>query len=217
MSASKIDPDKLRECYLEKGLSIKGCAKFFSCGQKAIYSAFAKYNIPQKKRKKRERDPPKHPRIGLTRDWIESHYRDEGLSIAQCAKLANCSYTGIYKAIRRFGIAPHPIGSPGPKNPNWRGGISFKPYCYKFDKHKKEEVRQRFGNKCYLCGMPQDQDYRQLAVHHCDYNKGQGCGSVWSLIPLCTNCHLKTNNHRWYWFNRLSNYWLDKYIDQFTF
>jgi hypothetical protein len=95
----------------------------------------------------------------------------------------------------------------GPEHPNWKGGISFEPYCPAFTKKLKEEIREKFGRKCYLCPKTEEENGRKLDVHHCDYNKGQGCGQRWSLIPLCHRCHIKTNFNRHYWFNLLSNYW----------
>ena len=95
----------------------------------------------------------------------------------------------------------------GKDHPNWKGGIAFGKYCPKFNKKLKEEVREKFGRKCYLCPKTEKENGKKLDVHHCDYNKGQGCGQKWSLIPLCHKCHIKTNFNRWYWFNLLSNYW----------
>jgi len=91
-------------------------------------------------------------------------------------------------------------------HPNWKGGISFKPYCHKFNDQLKDEIRVAFGYKCYLC--PHIQNGRKLSIHHVDYNKNDICnGRKWPLIPLCPKCHGKTNHNRWYWFNLLMNYW----------
>jgi len=95
----------------------------------------------------------------------------------------------------------------GPKASNWLGGISYEPYCYKFNERLKEEVRAKFGYKCFLCGKAQEK--RRLTVHHCDYNKVQGCkGMKWSLLPMHHKCHLKTNCNRWYWFGLLRDWWV---------
>lgn len=104
------------------------------------------------------------------------------------------------------------MGKNGPLASNWKGGISFEPYCIKFTKELKEEVREAFGRKCFVCGMPENG--KKLCVHHVDYNKSQGCkGLKWSLIPLCNACHLRTNNYRWHWFALLRDYWMHEYID----
>lgn len=100
----------------------------------------------------------------------------------------------------------------GEKHYNWKGGISSFPYCPKFNKKLKEEIRNAFGRRCFLCNVSEKQNDKLLDVHHVDYNKGQGCGQRWSLIPLCRVCHTKTNFYRWYWFALLSNYWAIGYF-----
>ena len=94
----------------------------------------------------------------------------------------------------------------GVRAPLWKGGISYEPYCNKFNEHLKEKVREQFNRKCLICGIPEGD--RHLSVHHCDFNKMQGCGKrPWNLVPLCLPCHTKTNHNRWYWFSLLYNHW----------
>jgi hypothetical protein len=72
----------------------------------------------------------------------------------------------------------------------WRGGKSFEPYCPKFNKFVREEIRERFDRACLLCGT--HENGRRLSIHHVDYNKNDMCnGMKWALIPLCTSCHAK--------------------------
>jgi hypothetical protein len=90
-------------------------------------------------------------------------------------------------------------------HPNWQGGKSFEPYCQKFDRYFKEQVRAYFGYVCPECGTPQNG--RKLAVHHVNFKKDACCNqSVPKLfIPLCNgekgieSCHSKTNWNRDYW------------------
>ena len=93
------------------------------------------------------------------------------------------------------------------KNPNWRGGKSFEPYCKNFTQRLRENVRDSFGRKCVICGIGEVENGRKLDIHHCDYNKGQGCGHKWNLVPLCVCCHRKSTHNRHYYFNLLANYW----------
>lgn len=100
----------------------------------------------------------------------------------------------------------------GPNSYLWKGGLSFEPYCPDFNNSRKECTRERFGRKCFLCGILENGE--KLHVHHCDYNKSQGCkGKQWSLIPLCRSCHAKTNHNRWHWFALLRDYWIYEHID----
>ena len=86
------------------------------------------------------------------------------------------------------------------KNPNWQGGKSFEPYTSEFNIILKESIRNRDGNRCQLCGVPQIECLRRLAVHHIDYNKKNNNSR--NLISLCDKCHCGTNKKdRTYWEN----------------
>lgn len=85
-------------------------------------------------------------------------------------------------------------------NHRWQGGISFEPYCHKFNNKIKEEVREKYGRTCLLCGKTEEDNGRKLDVHHVDYNKEQGCnGYNFYLVPLCQECHGKITGDREYW------------------
>ncbi len=84
----------------------------------------------------------------------------------------------------------------GKNSSAWEGGKSFEPYCEKFNNHKKEEIRNQYGRKCYICGRDEKDNItktgkiRKLSVHHIDMDKEQGCnGKSWKLVPLCIHCH----------------------------
>ena len=81
----------------------------------------------------------------------------------------------------------------------WRGGISFEPYCKKFNNLIKEKIRDNFGRVCFVCGKSETENGKRLDVHHVDYSKEQGCDRQWSLVPLCHPCHSRTNGDRVYW------------------
>jgi hypothetical protein len=82
----------------------------------------------------------------------------------------------------------------GEKNPAWRGGISFEPYCQKFNKELKEKIRERDERVCQLCGIKENG--KKLDVHHVHYDK-ENCEP--DLVALCRNCHVKINANREYW------------------
>lgn len=80
----------------------------------------------------------------------------------------------------------------GENHPNWQGGISFEPYCPKFNNHIREDIREKYGRVCFLCGKTEQDNGSKLSVHHTDHNKEQGCnGYEWKLVPLCKSCHGK--------------------------
>lgn len=88
----------------------------------------------------------------------------------------------------------------GEKSLRWMGGISFEPYCSKFNKKLKEAIRDKYGRRCFLCNKTEEENKRKLCVHHVDYDKDQGCnGKRWLLVPLCQSCSGKVNYNRDYW------------------
>lgn len=87
----------------------------------------------------------------------------------------------------------------GLESPHWKGGISFDPYCDKFNEAKREEVRNKYDRKCFICNLEEKNNLtknnkvRKLSVHHIDGDKEQGCNDKpWFLVPLCIKCHIKT-------------------------
>ena len=44
----------------------------------------------------------------------------------------------------------------GKNSVHWRGGISFEPYCQKFNNSLKQKIRERDNNTCQLCGNKKD-------------------------------------------------------------
>lgn len=114
-------------------------------------------------------------------------------------------------ALSKIGLPSPKKGLPQPstageKNPSWKGGISFEPYCYKFNNRLKEEIRNKYNRQCLNCGKHEADNLepsgklRKLGIHHVDYDKQQGCnGLVYKLIPLCMKCHAKTGSNRPQW------------------
>lgn len=87
------------------------------------------------------------------------------------------------------------IAMRGENHPSWKGGISFEPYCPKFDKNLKKRVRAFFEYTCILCGKTEKDNSRCLSVHHVEYDKQACChDTVVTFAALCTCCHAKTSN-----------------------
>lgn len=84
-------------------------------------------------------------------------------------------------------------GLDGSEHPNWKGGISFLPYCPKFNTNLKEKIRNRDNRTCQLCGTKENG--RKLDVHHIHYDK-ENCNP--DLIALCIKCHHKAEQDKVY-------------------
>lgn len=128
-----------------------------------------------------------------------------------CGKLCKKRKSMIEKYEHHYcSIECHHKDVIGSNSPLWRGGLISNRYCYKFNAALKEEIRAKFGYKCFFCGTYEG--LQKHHVHHVDYNKVQGCkGQKWALIPLCCKEHVRTNTHRYYWFCLLRDYWIYEY------
>lgn len=89
----------------------------------------------------------------------------------------------------------------GPGNPNWQGGISYEPYCPKFNDEFKERIRGFFDYRCVMCGKHQSEERQPLCCHHVEYNKQACCdGKPAHFAALCRKHHNKTSGkarQRW--------------------
>ena len=105
-----------------------------------------------------------------------------------------CSKKCMYKSLE--------VAFVGENNPCWKGGVSFEPYCIKFNREFKERVRAFFGYVCQSCGHIWQPGEEKLAVHHVNYRKDSCCDVDVKpiFVPLCfRTCHTKTNHNRDYW------------------
>ena len=124
-----------------------------------------------------------------------------------CGKVRETSKSGYHALCRkccRKNIVnlqnPSPYSLSGDNHPAWKGGISFKPYCMKFNKAYKNHIRNLFGNECFLCDMTPEMNGAALSVHHVNYNKSCGCDKTKCIcVPLCMGCHSKTGTNRDFW------------------
>lgn len=88
----------------------------------------------------------------------------------------------------------------GAGNPNWRGGLSFEPYCPEWNPGLRRRIRAFFNYECLLCGKSTEKNGQQLSCHHVEYNKMACCdGKPVQFAALCRSCHTKTNFNRERW------------------
>lgn len=104
----------------------------------------------------------------------------------------------------------------GANHPLWLGGLSFFPYCPKFDENFKEGIRERFYRGCFVCGKSEELSGRKLDVHHVNYLKSCLCEDFeCDFVPLCAKCHRRTNYDRYFW-ERLFTYALGYYDEYYS-
>ncbi len=105
------------------------------------------------------------------------------------------SHIGMYPSEKtREKLSKNHWDCSGENGPNWKGGISFLPYCFKFNKELKELIRERDNRICQLCDKIEED--AKLSVHHIHYDK-ENCEP--DLISLCRVCNSKVNYNRDYY------------------
>jgi 5-methylcytosine-specific restriction endonuclease McrA len=89
----------------------------------------------------------------------------------------------------------------GKNNPNYKGGLSNKPYSLEFNDTLKYQIRTRDNFECQNCGMTEEEHLSVLGtvliVHHIDYDKQHNKEN--NLLTLCNQCNGRANYNRKYW------------------
>lgn len=102
----------------------------------------------------------------------------------------------------------------GNKSPLWKGGLSFEPYCSKFNNEFRDRVRLFFNHTCQKCNHVWIEGEIKLAVHHVNYRKDSCCADDVKplFVPTCSKkCHMATNHNREYWEKYFTNLINEKY------
>ncbi len=205
----RISKDWLIEYYINKEYSMQQCGDLLSVSPTTILKAIKLYEIPVRKATDKAHEAAKEKiKQGNWAILKIDHSGDKNPAKQPAAReKIRLSKLGPKNAMYGKRGCAHPLyGRRGPNATNWRGGISFEPYCFKFNKEFKEHIRNKFNRKCYICQTPENG--RKHHVHHIDYNKNSICnGKEWAFVPLCIKHHTRSNYNRWHWFNLLINYW----------
>lgn len=89
----------------------------------------------------------------------------------------------------------------GKNSSGWIHGKSREPYPPEWTEKFREDIRERDGRICLLCGKTEAQELAELghklSVHHVDYDK-KNC-KLDNLRTLCFSCNMKVNSKRWFW------------------
>lgn len=125
-------------------------------------------------------------------------------------KISEANKLRSEETLRKIGEA-----NKGEKNGNWKGGISFEPYCPRFNNEFKEYIRNKFGRSCFLCDKTEEENGKKLSVHHVNYDKNCGCAETeedkkaddktCQFVPLCNSCNSRVNTNRKLWERRIKN------------
>lgn len=86
----------------------------------------------------------------------------------------------------------------------WESYACEQRYCPKFNEMCRESNREKYGRRCFICGLPESKNITsagrqiKLSVHHIDMSKSQGCDELgWKLVPVCMKHHCPLHNKLW--------------------
>lgn len=175
-----MNRDYLYDQYIVKNKSTENIARNLGCSNGAVWDALKRHKIPLRTLKE------------TTKGEKNSFY---GKKHTQEAK-NKISNRDISIETRKKLSKSHKGLQVGEKNGSWKGGISFLPYCPKFNSLLKEKIRDRDSRKCQLCPCTEEENGRKLDVHHIHYDK-PNCNA--DLISVCKRCNAIVNFNRDYY------------------
>lgn len=186
-----ISKDILIDLYINKKLPMVKIAEILKCCNTIICDRMKLYGIEARDLSEAHKGQHSSPATQFKKGLTPWNKDTKGLMPIPWSK--------DKKGIHLSPATEFKKGTPIELHPRWLGGISIEPYSPDFNQQIRDRIRVRDNFICQLCGVPELECDRRLAVHHIDYNKKNGEES--NLISLCASCHCKTNANRKYWTN----------------
>ena len=182
-----------------------GCGETVKPGNRFIYGHHNKTISEETKRKmslaQKGRIITKEHRRKISESLKGKTYSDETIK-----KMSESAKGKIISEAQRKKTSKAMKGKMLGKNaPNWQGGISYEPYCNKFNWDLKESIRNRDNRTCQNCNK--SENGTRHSVHHIHYDKSN-CYP--DLITLCDSCNGKANGNRKQW----ESYYMNKLNDR---
>ena len=188
----KPSKEELEIMYLDEWMHPYEIGEKIGVGKTIIGMWLREYEIPIRNRSEAQF---KEEVIKPSKEELEIMYLDEWMHPYEIGEKIGVSVVPIRRWLREYGI---PIRSnsafTGEKSSGWNGGISYLPYCPKFNKSLKEKIRNRDERVCQNCGVKENG--KRQSVHHIHYDK-ENCYP--DLITVCGSCNTKANSDRDKW------------------
>lgn len=192
INSKKPSKEDLEEMYYNKKIAPQEIAKSIGVSTCIVNSWIKSYGIKTRTLSEAMLVNSTKP----SKSELEKMYYDMEMTMGDIAYEFDVCKTTVFKWIKSYGIESRPRSVPGEKHPSWKNGISFIPYCHKFNNVFKESIRKRDDYTCQLCQFEQKLNGRKLDVHHIHYDK-ENCEP--DVVILCRSCNARVNINRDYW------------------
>jgi hypothetical protein len=197
-----IPEEELHDMYWGQGMCLREIGEECGICTKTVLNRMKSYGIESRTLSEaRLVNSAKLPK--LPKKELVQMYCDEKMSAVEIAKEIGVADVTVGAWMKSYGIKPRTISESmlngnfiGENAGNWHGGISFEPYCNKFNNTFKEAVRKRDDYTCQLCGCEQLLGGTKLSIHHIHYDK-KNCYP--DVVTLCRSCNSRVNSNRDHW------------------
>ena len=163
---SKIDDNKIKQYYAVELRTTRQTAALLGCSPSLVSQHLVKMGIPR--RSKRDYPCSDETRQKLARAASANHVCPDELK-QRLSKLhtGNRYARGTKRTdeVKRRMSETHR----GERNANWKGGLKRQRYCFRFNDSLREDIREQYGRKCFLCGITENG--KRLSVHHINFDK----------------------------------------------
>jgi len=187
----KPSKEELKIMYLEDGLNAYEISVKLGVADVSIGNWLREYGIQVRTNSESQLKEAVKPTI----EELKIMYLEEWLSSYKISEIIGVSNVTVCNWLNECGIAVRTNSDYSGENSNgWKGGLSFLPYCQKFNRVLKEKIRNRDNHTCQNCGVRENGT--NLSIHHIHYDK-ENCYP--DLIAVCQSCNAKANSNRDEW------------------
>jgi len=187
----KPSKEELKIMYLEDGLNACEISVKLGVADVSIGNWLREYGIQVRTNSESQLKEAVKPTI----EELKIMYLEEWLSSYKISEIIGVSNVTVCNWLNECGIAVRTNSDYSGENSNgWKGGLSFLPYCQKFNRVLKEKIRNRDNHTCQNCGVRENGT--NLSIHHIHYDK-ENCYP--DLIAVCRSCNAKANSNRDEW------------------
>ena len=184
---------ELMEMYLDQNMSMNEIAISVGVSLFSISTWMTQYKIKARTTSKSLLINTLMP----SKSELEEMYIGKGMTLKEIGKEIGVSSATVGLWMNGYVIETRTLFDFVGENANaWKGGLSYEPYCIKFNNKFKESIRRRDDYICQLCGHEQLLGGIKLSVHHIHYDK-ENCYP--DVVALCNSCNSRVNGNRDYW------------------